>query len=204
MTQSQCFDVAINSTSFEHSYSLTDNDNIYYSPSPHNTNRFQNTTSSSSTSRQTALSTQTMNTFKMLTIITTIVYFIFNLPFILTIGYDLLLSIILLAIAPLLYCHRYGFLLHVTAVCSVIYTLRSFKQPHLNPFYWAALMCIFVDRTYLALSNLETHLPEAVGGIISIASTCTILLADFNMTWRSYIDIIWLVVILFCLWKSPT
>lgn len=202
MTQSRCFDASLSSQTFS-PYSLDD----ILSPAENDTSKYSCTeyAGSSQFTPPSPHSSSLFSTLHMLSLIVTVVYVIFNLPFILSIGYDMLLTITILAISPILYSHRYGLLLHITALWSLIYTLRSFVQHHLNPFYYVSLICILVDQMRTYMLDLNRYGRRAAASICLLLMTCLILLFGHRIdhSWRIFSDMIWLGVMLVTLWHSP-
>ena len=98
----------------------------------------------------------------MALVVVTIGHGIFKLPLILTIGYDLLMTTIILATAPISHAHGYGFVFHIATIWSIIYIVRNLVQPLLNPIYYLTFMVILIDQTQIAMHDIEYHLVRAV------------------------------------------
>ena len=120
----------------------------------------------------------------------------------------MLLTLILLAITPFLYSKRYVDTLHVTAICSLVYTLRTLSHSEIRStileffvFSEVRSEIRFCDQACSALLGGENKVLRAVGFMCAMALTGLILLVGNNphLTWRPYVDIVWLVALLFIL-----
>ena len=208
MTQSQCFDAVIQPSNFFH-YTLPDSNYTHHAYSAVDSRSYHahHTTINAEVTecrRTSPVQPQYTNILKMMAASLTITFLIFNLPFILTIGHDVLLTVVLLSTAPMIYQTRYGILLHVAAIWSLIYTLRTLVQPYLNPFYYIANLFICTDQIRISLHNIESHAWRAVGSICAIVMTVMVLITNgnSNLSWRTYTDIAWLIELLVVMWHS--
>jgi hypothetical protein len=211
MTQSQCFDAAIHRTSFlehsTHEVSHTPYKGVEYAPLASQTYYITPTNKEceSSTSRPSATRRDSAyRMIKLMAFVLTVVFLIFNLPFILTIGYDMLLTVVLLFVSPVLFQTRYGILLHITAIWSLIYALRTMIQPHLNPFYYIASLFISMDQIYIAISDIERNNWQAVSCTCSVIVAVMVLILGDNasLSWRPYVDALWLAQLCMVVWHT--
>ena len=117
MTQSQCFDAILSNTAFAN-FDLNVDSSQYTSSSdrPHNAAHSNCHYEPPTLRRISSQNFSFYDTLKIIFTVLSVVFLIFNLPFILSIGYDMLLTLILLIITPFLYSRRYVFYMLLLSV----------------------------------------------------------------------------------------